>query len=263
MIGSDSPRVTIVVPMYNEVTGLPQLVAQLDEALEVVTARLGLPRSRIELIAVDDGSNDGTAEALAKIRMDPPLRTITHERNRGLGAAIWTGIDAARGDVILTLDSDCTYPPREIVELLVRLDESTDIVTASPYHPDGGVDGIPSARLLLSRSLSILYSLAAGRRLYTFTAMFRAYRREILAQTPRRSDDFLGVAELLIIPVLRGARVREYPTVLHVRRFGQSKMRILRVIGSHLTFIGRLLLHRLGVRRLRLAAPERGPRPVS
>lgn len=262
-MGVDHPRVSIIVPMYNERSGLPQLIAQLNEALDVVDARLGLPRSRIELIAIDDGSTDGTGDALAEIRMDPPLVAITHERNRGLGAAIWTGIDAARGDIIVTLDSDCTYPPREIVELLVRLDESTDIVTASPYHPRGGVEGVPAGRLLLSRGLSILYSLAVGRRLYTFTAMFRAFRRDTLLRTPRRSDDFLGVAELLIIPLLQGARVREYPTVLHVRRFGQSKMRIVRVIRSHLSFIARLLLHRIGVRRLQLTTAERGPRPAS
>lgn len=244
------PALSVIVPMYNERSGLAQLASQLDEALASLEDQRGIDRSRVELIAVDDGSRDGTAEMLRDLRTDPPLRVLTHDRNRGLGAALWTGFSAATGDVVVTIDSDCTYPPREIVALLELLDESTDIVTASPYHPRGGVDGVPAWRLALSKTLSVLYSVVLGTRLHTFTALFRAYRSATIAEVPRRSDDFLAVAELLVIPVLRGRRVREYPTVLHSRRYGRSKMRTVRVIISHLRFIGDVVLHRLAVRRL-------------
>lgn len=152
---------------------------------------------------------------------------------------------------MVTVDSDCTYPLTEIAELLVRLDDDVGIVTASPYHPDGGVAGGSLFRFFLSRSLSLLYSVVLGQRIHTWTAMFRAYRREVLATVPRRSDDFLAVTQMLVFPLLDGRQIREYPTVLHGRRSGRSKIRVLRVIGQHLRFIAWLIPRRLGVLPLR------------
>lgn len=245
-------RLSIVAPMYNEASGLATFAAQLDDALEVLDRRFGLRRDDVEVILVDDGSTDGTRDAVERLARERSFEVRAHDRNRGLGAALWTGYDAATGDVIVAVDSDCTYPLVEIADLLELLDDRTGIVTASPYHPRGGVEGVAGTRLLLSRTLSLLYSAIVGRRIHTWTAMFRAYRREALEAVPWRSTDFVAVTQMLIFPMLAGYTVREHPTVLRRRRHGSSKMKVLRVIDQHLRFIAWLIPRRLGLLPLKL-----------
>ncbi len=237
------PRVTILVPMFNEVDGLPLFFRQLDDAIARLGARSSIPADAVEVVIVDDGSTDGTGDALLARAPSRPLRILRHQQRRGIGAALWTGIDAARADTVVTADADCTYPLTEIPELLELLGEDTDIVTASPYHPRGGVVGVSRFRLFLSRTLSVLYSAVLGSQLHTYTAVFRAYRRAALEGVPR-SDGFLAVTQMLVYPILAGRRVRDYPTVLQRRRFGASKMRVAPVIGAHLRLLGDLLRRR-------------------
>jgi dolichol-phosphate mannosyltransferase len=232
------PRTAIVVPCYNEADGIPQLAARLAPVL----CRLG---EDVEVIFVDDGSTDETARLINREAQGIPHRIIRHERNRGLGAALKTGFAHAEADEIVTIDSDCTYDPEEIIDLLGLLRHGYDIVTGSPYHPSGEVVGVPRWRLSLSRNLSYIYWLILPQRLYTYTSCFRAYRREVLPLLRAESQDFLCVTQLLVSGILRGARVVEFPTRLTQRRFGQSKMKILKVIVSHLRYIPGVILERI------------------
>lgn len=191
----------------------------------------------VELLFVDDGSRDRTVARIRELWPSRAAKVVSHPRNLGLGAALRTGAASARGQLILNIDSDCTFRPSEIPALLARLDDDTDIVTASPYHPQGGVVGVPAHRLVLSRTLSALYRLVTGSEISTYTSMFRVYRRAVLEDLPRWSDGFVAIAEILILPLLSGRRVREYPTVLHARRYGASKIRIVRTILGHLGFV--------------------------
>jgi dolichol-phosphate mannosyltransferase len=234
--------------MYNEADGIDQLVSQLSSAYAGI-ASAGIPTDAVEVIAVNDGSTDATAERLAALARDGRLRVVTHERNRGLGSALWTGFDAARSDVIVTVDADCTYDLSGVGDLVRLLDDRTSIVTASPYHPRGRVDGVPPFRLFLSRSLSRLYNLVLGSGIHTYTSMFRAYRRDALQAVPSHESGFIAVTHLLVFPILAGHRVVEYPTVLGARRYGVSKLRVLRVIREHLGLVGRIVLWRMRLRR--------------
>jgi len=234
--------------MYNEAEGLEQFIGQLPSAFAAIAAA-GIPRDVVEVIAVDDGSTDTTAERLAALAHDGRVRVVTHERNRGLGAALWTGFEAARADVIVTVDADCTYHLSGIGELVRLLDDDTSIVTGSPYHPLGRAIGVPPFRLFLSRSLSRLYNLVLGSGLHTYTSLFRAYRRRALHAVPVHDSGFIAVTHLLVFPILAGHRVVEHPTVLGGRRFGSSKLRVLRVIRQHLGLLARIVLWRTGLRR--------------
>src|ERR687885_664891 len=98
-----------------------------------------------------------------------------------------------------TFESFSTIPA-----LLDLLRPEIDIVTASPYHPGGGVDGVPAYRLLFSKGASAMYRVLLDPRLHTYTAMYRAYRREVIERIPTTSDGFLMVTELLVGALLEG-----------------------------------------------------------
>jgi dolichol-phosphate mannosyltransferase len=235
---------TILVPCYNEADN----VADMRAGLLPVAAELAVDRT-VELLFVDDGSRDGTHEALLHTFLDSttPVRIERHAVNRGLGAALRTGIAAARGAVVVSTDSDGTYEFAEIPRLLSHLTPAADVVTASAYHPDGRVVGVARYRILLSRGASTLYRLAVDRRIHTYTCLFRAYRREVLDHVAWESDDFLGVTELLVRARLMGYRIAEAPATLCPRAHGASKARLARTMFAHLRFLSRVVLHRLHI----------------
>jgi dTDP-4-amino-4,6-dideoxygalactose transaminase len=239
-------KISLVVPCFNEVEGVPQLAA----ALEDLRTRLA-GRHELELVFVDDGSTDGTGDALrGGFAAWPAVRLLTHAENRGLGAALRTAFAAATGDWIATCDSDCTYDPRELPAMIALLENGADVVVASPYHPAGGVRNVPRSRLFLSRNLSRLYDLVLGKRVYTYTSLFRLYRGELVRDLAFESDGFLSMAELLVGALRRNAVVVEYPTILAVRHYGASKAAVARLIIQHVKFLARLTRDALVGRRL-------------
>jgi len=126
--------------------------------------------------------------------------------------------------------------------MLARLLVSNaDIVTASPYHPNGHVEGVPRYRLLFSFGASLLYRLLVSWKIHTWTALYRAYRRPVIENISFESNDFLAGTELLVKALRAGYRVSEFPTTLQVRTFGQSSIKIARVTKMHLKFQARLL----------------------
>ncbi len=252
--------VSIVVPCYNE----REAIRGLQDGLFPV-ARTLAETGTVEIVLVDDGSSDGTAEALRATfapLVSPSLQVhlVQHPENRGLGAALRTGFATATGEVVVTTDCDGTYRFAEIPALLACLTPGTDIVVASPYHPQGGVMGVSGYRLVLSKGSSNLYRLLVSPAVHTYTSLFRAYRRAVVRQVGFVGDGFLGGTELLVRAMLSGYRVAEYPTVLHVRGCGRSKAKIARTTLAHLRFMGRLALHRLHMQRLEIMRPT-GERP--
>ena len=236
---------SIIIPCYNEAENVEHLAA----ALFPVVDELAREQS-VEVILVDDGSRDDTLARLQSFAARrPDVRVVRHSRNRGLGAALRTGYAHARGDLMVTTDSDGTYPFTEIPRLLARMTPHVDIVVASPYHPHGGVEGVPHYRLILSKGASLLYRVLLRWDLHTYTAMFRAVRREVARLTPSKANGFLMPAEFLANALRLGYHVAELPTVLHVRRYGQSKARVTRIILAHLRFQMQLLGDRLTGRK--------------
>jgi dolichol-phosphate mannosyltransferase len=251
-------KISIVVPCYNEVDNIQKLQIEFFPVLEkIVGSQLpeGIRVEHVEVIFVDDGSRDNTWDVLRSTfgsMQGKPISVVfeKHEVNRGLGAALRTGFRAATGDIILTTDSDGTYHFSTIPALLSCLTRGVDIVTASPYHPKGEVVGVPGYRIFLSRGSSLLYRLLVNWRIHTYTALFRAYRREVVDCITFAADDYLGATELMVKSMLKGYRVDEYPAALHRRMFGVSKAKLLRTINSHLTFQLRVLLHRLRIQSI-------------
>jgi dolichol-phosphate mannosyltransferase len=227
----DAAPVTVIVPCFDEEAGLPSLLARLDAMREN-----GAEDWRF--LFVDDGSTDGTWACLLRAARERRwMSVVRHAANRGLGAALRTGFRMARSPVVCTIDSDCTYPPERLPELVTLARLGGEIVTASVWHPaTTGADG-SRLRLVLSRTASSLYQFLIGQDVYTFTCLFRAYRREAIAGIRFRTNGFAAVAEIMLRAMLAGHRVREVPMQLGERRFGESKLKIGNAIASHLRLL--------------------------
>ena len=234
-------RVSVVVPLYNEEEGLPLLV----DKLTTLRQRLA-PQCELECVLVDDGSQDGTLEKLRQyFNGTPNVITVAHGRNRGLGAALRSGFQHASGEVIATIDADCTFDPLILPSLLEAMErENADIAIGSPYHPQGGVENVVPWRLFLSRGASRLYRMVCPAKLFSYTSLMRAYRRRVLERVTPESNGFDGVTELLLRALFAGYRAVEIPTVLRRRASGVSKMNIARTIKAHLRLASRALLWR-------------------
>ncbi len=199
---------------------------------------------------VDDGSSDGTAAALAALASkDPRVRVETHAQNRGVGAAMRTGITAATGEIVVVYDVDRTYPLEDASKLIQAIEhDGYDIASATPFGPDGALDRVPFFRRLLSKGAVWAYRvvlLGRAQRMTTFTCAFRAYRADHLEGLRFTSDGFPAAAEMLGRLLLRGARVVEVPSTLRARTEGVSKMRVGRTLWGHLVNCARLLWIRL------------------
>lgn len=244
--------ISIVIPCYNEAEGMDAMHERLTQALATLRER-----GRIQLVLVNDGSRDGTGELLEQTFGGWPDTVIAHHAtNRGLGAALRTGFAYATGDVIVTCDSDGTYPFSEIPALIDRLTPDVDLVTASPYHADGGIENVPAYRVFISKSASLCYRVLVNPRIHTYTALFRACRREVIERVTTYADGFLMVTEWLVEAILSGYRVAEYPTTLRVRQYGQSKARVWQITKTHLRYMAGILRRRLWAQPRTKALPR-------
>ena len=231
---------TIVVPAWNEADNLRRYSSELLPVLE----SLQMP---YEVVIVDDGSTDDTrriAEA-----MGPAVRVVSHDHNRGLGAAIRTGFDAARGTLVVTLDADLTFSPVLIRQLLERFQRGdVDVVTGSPKLAGYGED-IPSYRIVISRLATLVYSTILGTWVTAVSPIFRLYRRDDLRELDLRSVGFDINAEILFALLKRGKRLAEIPAPLTQRIHGQSRLNYRKEIVRHLRLSARMAAWRLGLSR--------------
>ncbi|MEO8726795.1 MAG: glycosyltransferase family 2 protein [Acidobacteriaceae bacterium] len=227
--------ISVVVPVFNEESGIQPLAQRL------ANVRAFWPGRSVQFVFVNDGSVDLTEAALKRAFGDDSMCTIvSHGRNQGIGAAFRTGFIHAYGDIVCTIDADCSYGPENLKLLVDALDrEQADISVASPYHPDGRVDGVPGWRLLLSKGCSLFYQCIAPVRLYTYTSVFRAYRRRVVESIAFEENGFVSAAEVLIRAAEQGFHIVEVPMTLHARKIGQSKMKVLRTIRQHLGLMAR------------------------
>lgn len=224
-------KVSVLVPCWNEAEGLPSLFKRLRA---VMAGR----EHNWEVIAINDGSSDKTGALLdAEARRSSWLRVIHHEGNQGLGAALRTGFAAVRGEIVCTIDSDCTYPPERLPEFVTRVERGADLVTASPWHPDNREAEASALRVGLSKGASGVYRVMVGRTVHTYTCLFRAYRRSRLAMIQFDSSGFSAVTEIMVKALLTGCRVEEVAMPLEARRHGVSKMSIRKAVMGHLNLM--------------------------
>ena len=224
------PSLAVVIPVCDEEESLPGL----REKLRVLHASLST-RYRVSYCFVDDGSTDRTGELLpGAAPEDAEATVLMHPRRRGVGAAFRTAFAHATADVVCTMDADCSYDPFTLLALVNAVEHGgADVAVASPYHPQGRVEGVEPWRLLLSRQCSALYRLATPLHLWTYTSICRAFRGSAARRLAFPSDGFVAAVEMLLSAAGQGFQVVEVPAVLGRRSRGFSKMRIARTVRAH------------------------------
>lgn len=239
------PHLYVVLPAYNENEALVAIAWELEQVLKDYT---------FQILVVDDGSTDASMAILAQAGL-PHVRVIHHEVNRGLGAALRTGLNAAcqratqDGDVVIVMDADCTHTPYLIDRLVRLIREGNDIAIASRYRYGAQVIGLSPVRELLSHGASWLFRLMLPiRNVKDYTCGFRAYRVSLLRRAMAHYGDrlitengFSCMAELLVKLARFGALVCEAPMVLRYdRKRSTSKMRVAKTILTSLGVLARL-----------------------
>jgi dolichol-phosphate mannosyltransferase len=212
--------VAIVLPAFNEAGNLAPLIVQLNGVL------VKYPGSRI--IVVDDGSTDATATELRELAAaTPSLDVITHAVNRGLAAALKTGIARAietRCDVAVFLDSDLSHRPSDLPVLLDRVAGGADVVLGSRFVEGGGMVGVPLWRRVISRLGNEFGRVILHVPFRDLTTGYRALRREVLENIRLGEDGFTIQLESVMRAYAAGYRVAEAPIVLGSRLHGESHM---------------------------------------
>ncbi|PPS44997.1 glycosyltransferase [Chroococcidiopsis sp. TS-821] len=220
-----NPDVSVVVPVYNEVESLPHLI-------EAIAASLKQSRYSYEIICVDDGSRDGSAQWLkqqALLRSD--LRAVLLRRNYGQTAAMAAGFNYAVGRAIVTLDGDLQNDPADIPLLLAKLEEGYDLVSGWRHKRQDAA----LTRLLPSKIANWLIGRVTGVQLHDYGCSLKAYNAELVKDMHLYGELHRFLPALAFI---EGARITELPVRHHARRFGKSKYglwRTFRVLMDLLT----------------------------
>jgi glycosyltransferase involved in cell wall biosynthesis len=230
---------TIVVPLYNEEDSLPTLVGELERVFATT------PTAEVEYIFVDDGSRDGSWSIIQRLSQENPrVRGIRFRRNFGKAAALTAGFEAARGEIVFTLDGDLQDDPAEIPRFLETLGQSYDVVSGwkrtrhDPWH-----------KVYPSRVFNWMVSTLTGCHLHDHNCGFKVYRRQVLRE--------VGIYGELhrFVPVLahaKGFRVGEIEVKHRARRFGVSKYGIARFIKGFLDLMTVRFLTRFSQRPLHI-----------
>ena len=204
------PQVSAVVPIYNEVESLPILV-------ETIAATFRDNAIPYEIICVDDGSTDGSADLLRQMAQQrSDLRAVLLRRNYGQTPAMAAGFNHARGNVIVTLDGDLQNDPADIPYLLAKLEEGYDLV--SGWRKDRQDARV--TRLVPSRIANWLIRKVTEVRIHDYGCSLKAYRAELV-----RDMNLYGELHRFLpaLAFIEGARIAEMPVRHHARRYGYSK----------------------------------------
>lgn len=217
MAGSTQrPRLSIVVPFYNEEENIERMHAAIVAAIEPS----GIP---FEMVLVDDGSRDATARLATEIaRRDGRVRFVKFRRNYGQTPAMAAGIEHATGDVIVTMDGDLQNDPRDIPEFLAKMDEGYDIVVGWRFNRQ---DKLVS-RKIPSKIANWLIGKVTGVPIRDNGCSLKAYRADLIKRIPLYSEMHRFIPAMASIA---GPRIAEIKVRHHARQFGKSKYGLSRI----------------------------------
>ncbi|MCJ7569518.1 MAG: glycosyltransferase family 2 protein [Anaerolineales bacterium] len=210
---------SVVIPAYNEEQGIKEIS---ERVLEIVDGLKQVGVDALELIVVDDGSKDQTVEIAGSI---PGVKVISHDRNKGYGAALKTGFSAAQGELIGFLDADGTYPPEYFPALCEKALNGSDLVIGS--RMSGAASEMPFTRRVGNIFFASLLSLIARQRVTDSASGMRVFKRQILEQLSPLPDGLNLTPVMSTRAIHEGISVAETP-IPYSERVGRSKLSVVR-----------------------------------
>lgn len=205
-------KLSVIIPVYNEV-----------ESIKIILQRVHATGLVHEIVVVDDGSKDGTRDVLKELDGKDGVRVILHEKNKGKGAAVRTGMGAALGDILLIQDADLEYDPRDYSILLQPIEEGlADVVYGSRFL--GRAHRVTMfwhqvANQLLTLMTNILYNTI----LTDMETGYKVFRREVLNGMVIRANSFNFEPEFTAKILKRKYRIFEVPITFNPREYSEGK----------------------------------------
>lgn len=208
----NNAKVSVIMPVFNERATVQQIIDRILK-LDFVS----------ELVIVEDGSQDGTRQILMQNHLEPRVRIFFHEKNAGKGAAINTGLKAAKGDIIAIQDADLEYSPEELRTLIQPiLSGSCDVVYGSRFS-DIRAAGMYLFNKLGNLILTWLTNLFYGCRLTDMETGYKVFKRPAIEGIEIRSRDFSIEPELTAKVLKRGFTICELPISYSGRGYRKGK----------------------------------------
>ena len=215
---------SVVIPAYNEENGITEIACRVL-SVEPDLKKVGI--DRLELLVVDDGSKDRTAEIASNIA---GVMLIRHPRNRGYGAALKTGFSKASGDLIGFLDADGTYPPEYFPQLCKAALNGTDLVIGSRMA--GEDSKMPLTRRIGNLFFATLLTLLGRQKVTDSASGMRVFKREILQQIYPLPDGLNLTPVMSTRALHEGIVIGEIPIPLQGKLLRALQERVVDVVGS-------------------------------
>lgn len=233
----DTPYISVVIPLFNEVESLPELATRLEKTL------VGMAGDSYEVIFVDDGSRDGSYEEIRDIhRRNPRFTAVRFRTNYGKSAALAVGFERARGEFVFTMDADLQDDPDELPKMLATLHEGFDLVSGwkknrlDPWH-----------KTLPSKVFNSVVQTVTGLHIHDFNCGLKAYRHEVLPQLHVYGEMH---RYLPAQAHWQGFRVTEQAVLHHPRKYGVSKFGMSRLLKGFLDLLTLVLTTKYASRPL-------------
>jgi glycosyltransferase involved in cell wall biosynthesis len=209
------PKLSIVIPIYNERDLLPKVLEQVRAVKMPV---------EVELVLVDDCSKDGTREWLKQNEKDRPgTRVLFHKKNIGKGGALRTGFRAATGDYILVQDADLEYDPKEIPSLIQPLLDGRCTVAYGSRFLGRTPTGMRIQNFVANKLLTWMVILLFGQVITDEATAYKAFRADVLRAIPLKCRRFEFCPEVTAKVLMRGERIHEVPVTFFARTFAEGK----------------------------------------
>ncbi len=205
-------KLSIIIPVYNEAKTIKEIIRRVHAT--------GLVD---EILAVDDGSTDGSRELLDELFKEGQIRVVHHDHNQGKGKAVRTGIENSSGDLMLIQDADLEYDPREYPTMLRPIDEGiADVVYGSRFL-GAGRRPVLFWNMVANKILTLTTNILYNNILTDMETGYKLFRREVVQNIPLHAHGFEFEPEFTAKILKRKARIYEVPITFNPRDYSEGK----------------------------------------